>query len=225
MPFCPLWNAYRCRSRWAALSDLESVGAWDPFNVTEDADLGIRIAREGRSTRIMPSTTWEEAPATFSVWLPQRTRWLKGWMQTWLVHTRTPGALTASLGVIGAAGVHAVMGGLVVSALVQPIFLALLVYQCAIGTLLETSDNVIESGLLWISWGNLAVGYLVQMTIGLVSVSQRGRLWLAPSTLLMPIYWLLISLAAYRALYQLVRAPFLWEKTPHGMSRRRTRTV
>lgn len=204
-------------------SELEEVGAWDPFNVTEDADLGIRLARAGRSTRIMPSTTWEEAPTTLAVWLPQRTRWLKGWMQTWLVHTRRPGALKAALGGIGAAGVHAVMGGLVVSALVQPIFLALLAYQVANGALLTTSDSVIETGLLWISWGNLAVGYLVSMTIGVVSVAQRGRFWLAPAALFMPLYWLLISIAAYRALYQLVRSPFLWEKTPHGMGRRRSR--
>jgi cellulose synthase/poly-beta-1,6-N-acetylglucosamine synthase-like glycosyltransferase len=204
-------------------SDLEAVGAWDPFNVTEDADLGIRLARAGFGTRVMPSTTWEEAPTTLAVWLPQRTRWLKGWMQTWLVHTRRPGALRATLGGMGALGVHAVMGGLVVSALVQPIFLALLAYQAAHGALLATSDGVIETGLVWISWGNLFVGYLVSMTIGVVSVAQRGRFWLAPSALFMPLYWLLISVAAYRALYQLARAPFLWEKTPHGAGRRRAR--
>lgn len=206
-------------------SQLEALGAWDPFNVTEDADLGIRIARAGLATCIMPSTTWEEAPGSFAVWLPQRTRWLKGWMQTWLVHTREPGALTAALGVIGAAGVHAVMGGLIVSALVQPVFLALLAYQIAGGTFLEPSESLVETALHWISWGNLAVGYLVSMSIGILSVAQRGRLWLTPSVMFMPLYWLLISFAAYRALFQLVRAPFVWEKTRHGGALRRSQNA
>ncbi len=62
---------------------LEAVGGWDPFNVTEDADLGIRLARAGWQVGVLPSTTWEEAPPTFAVWRGQRTRWLKGWMQTY----------------------------------------------------------------------------------------------------------------------------------------------
>ncbi len=67
---------------------LESVGGWDPYNVTEDADLGIRLARNGWHVGVLSSTTWEEAPPTFRIWKGQRTRWLKGWMQTYLVHMR-----------------------------------------------------------------------------------------------------------------------------------------
>jgi len=73
---------------------LNAVGGWDPFNVTEDADLGIRLARSGWQVGVLPSATWEEAPSTFRVWLGQRTRWLKGWIQTYLVqHARAPSLL------------------------------------------------------------------------------------------------------------------------------------
>ena len=60
---------------------LREVGAWDPYNVTEDADLGVRLARFGYRTTMVRSTTYEEAPARFGPWLRQRTRWFKGWMQ------------------------------------------------------------------------------------------------------------------------------------------------
>jgi cellulose synthase/poly-beta-1,6-N-acetylglucosamine synthase-like glycosyltransferase len=60
---------------------LDAVGGWDPYNVTEDADLGIRLARAGWHVGVLNSTTWEEAPPTFRIWKGQRTRWLKGWMQ------------------------------------------------------------------------------------------------------------------------------------------------
>ena len=69
---------------------LKAVGGWDPYNVTEDADLGFRLARAGHRTKTIASTTWEEAPIRLESWIKQRTRWLKGWMQTYLVHTRNP---------------------------------------------------------------------------------------------------------------------------------------
>lgn len=203
---------------------LVALGGWDPFNVTEDADLGIRLARSGFKTKVIASTTWEEAPTTFKVWLPQRTRWLKGWMQTWLVHTRERGALRRELGLVGTAGFHAVMGGLLLSALVQPLFFALVVYQAWAGTLFDPAQQPLEIAMVWISWGNLAVGYVMSMLVGMISVWRRGRIGLILHALMMPLYWLLISLAAYRALYQLVRAPFVWEKTPHGAARSRRRS-
>ncbi len=204
---------------------LVALGGWDPFNVTEDADLGIRLARSGYKTSVIASTTWEEAPTTFKVWLPQRTRWLKGWMQTWLVHTRERGALRRQLGGVGTAGFHAIMGGLLLSALVQPLFFALVAYQAWTGTLFEPAQQPLELAMVWISWGNLAAGYATSILVGMISVWRRGRMGLVLPALMMPLYWLLISLAAYRALYQLIRAPFVWEKTPHGAARSRRRTV
>jgi glycosyltransferase XagB len=81
---------------------LDAVGGWDPYNVTEDADLGIRLARGGWHVGVLASTTWEEAPPTFRVWQGQRTRWLKGWMQTYLVHMRRRCGANSGRGVFSA---------------------------------------------------------------------------------------------------------------------------
>jgi cellulose synthase/poly-beta-1,6-N-acetylglucosamine synthase-like glycosyltransferase len=195
---------------------LIGLGAWDPYNVTEDADLGIRIARQGYHTGVLASTTWEEAPPAFGVWLKQRTRWLKGWMQTYLVHTRELRRLNRELGLGAAIGFHALMGGLIASALVHPLFYVLLGYYWLSDSLLEPAESA-AGAVLWVVGAiNLAVGYVVSILVGVVSVLRRRRPGLALHALLMPLYWLLISAAAYRAAWQLARNPYLWEKTEHG---------
>jgi cellulose synthase/poly-beta-1,6-N-acetylglucosamine synthase-like glycosyltransferase len=195
---------------------LVDVGAWDPHNVTEDADLGIRLARQGYYTGVLASTTWEEAPPTFGIWLGQRTRWLKGWMQTYLVHTRSLRRLHRDLGVRAALGFHVLMGGLVVSALVHPLFHALLVGYWLAGELLVPAETMTGTVLWIVACINLGLSYLASILVSMVSVWRRGRRGLAMSALFLPFYWLLMSVAAYRALYQLVRDPYLWEKTKHG---------
>jgi cellulose synthase/poly-beta-1,6-N-acetylglucosamine synthase-like glycosyltransferase len=196
---------------------LIQAGAWDPFNVTEDADLGIRLSRLALQTRALDSTTWEEAPPGLGGWLKQRTRWLKGWMQTYIVHTRFPRRLNAELGLRAAFGLHVLMGGLVASALVHPLFYALLAYHWWTGQLFLPAEST-TGALVWaVAWINLGLGYLVSIALGMVSVIRRRRFGLALHALAMPVYWLLISVAAYRAVWQLMRDPYLWEKTEHGM--------
>ena len=197
---------------------LAAVGGWDPFNVTEDADLGFRLARRGWRTTVVWSTTWEEAPAGFRSWFRQRTRWLKGWMQTYLVHTRRPLRLIADLGLRGALGFHTLMGGLVLSALAHPLLYALLAWQAAAGRLLAPAETPLEAVLWAVAWINLAAGYLASIVVGAVSALRRGQPGLALSALLMPLCWLLVSAAAYRALYQLATDPYRWEKTEHGVA-------
>jgi len=201
-------------------------GGWDPFNVTEDADLGFRLARHGWSTEILSSTTWEEAPIQFHQWLRQRSRWLRGWMQTYLVHMRQPLKLTADLGLRGVLGIHILMGALVLSALVHPLFYVLLAYHAWTSQFLAWSDTPAGQTLWAIAWINLTAGYLVSIAVGAVSVCHRGRPGLALSALMMPLTWLLVSVAAYRALYQLATDPYRWDKTEHGVApcvRRRRR--
>ena len=194
---------------------LQRIGAWDPFNVTEDADLGVRLARMGLRTQVLDSTTWEEAPVTFGQWLPQRTRWLKGWFQTYLVHTRRPWLLLRQLGVWRGIGFHLFLGGLLLSTLVHPLFYLLLIWNFAVGDGLAVPE-VFGGGWLWLaSGGTLVLGYLSAITIGIIAAGRRGH-GLLGAALQMPLCWLLISLAAYRALWQLWRQPFLWEKTAHG---------
>jgi glycosyltransferase XagB len=200
---------------------LRSCGGWDPFNVTEDADLGFRLARRGWRTAVVASTTWEEAPASLGPWIRQRTRWLKGWMQTYLVHTRQLWRLNAELGLRGALGFHALMGALLFSALVHPLFYMLLAYHFLAGELLTPSDTMTGAVFWAIACINLGAGYLTSILVGALSVWRRGRWYLALSALFMPLTWLLMSAAAYRALYQLIRDPYLWEKTEHGVGQPR----
>ncbi len=200
---------------------LESVGGWDPFNVTEDADLGIRLARAGLSVEVLASTTWEEAPRSFVVWRGQRTRWLKGWIQTYLVHMREPFRLARELGVRRFLGFQVLMGGLLLSALVHPWFYVLAALDAAHGLLTVVPDSWAGRALWWLGVFNLVIGYATGVALGTVAVRARGQSSLAVHALLMPAYWLLISLAAYRALLQLAVAPYLWEKTEHGGVSRR----
>ena len=193
---------------------------WDPFNVTEDADLGIRLARTGGRIGMLSSTTWEEAPVRFGGWLPQRTRWLKGWMQTYLVHTRQPARLLRELGPACFAGVHVYSGGLVLSALVFPLFCGLTMLEIWQGG--WHPPRGMPGRALWtLAVFNIMAAYMASVLAAVVAAWRRGRIWLTLGAPFMPIYWLLISLAAYRALYQLATAPHFWEKTEHRSRSRR----
>ncbi|MFA5950755.1 MAG: glycosyltransferase [Hyphomicrobium sp.] len=195
-------------------SALEAAGAWDPFNVTEDADLGIRLARLGFEVRMLPSTTWEEAPPSLRDWFGQRTRWLKGWLQTYLVHMRSPLTTLRDLGFARFIGLQVLMGGLLLSAYVHP-----WIYVLAAREWLVSSENAqltrLDQVLFWIGVANMLVGYAAGIGLGYRSMLRRGERRLAMHALWMPFYWLLISLAAYRALLQFATAPFHWEKTTH----------
>jgi glycosyltransferase XagB len=138
-------------------------------------------------------------------------------MQTYLVHTRQLRRLNSELGLRAAIGFHALMGGLIGSALVHPLFYVLLTYHWLSGSLLAPSETAVGTVMWTIALINLAIGYAVSILVGVISVVRRRRADLALHALLMPVYWLLISAAAYRALYQLTRDPYLWEKTEHGV--------
>lgn len=195
---------------------LIEAGGWDPFNVTEDADLGLRLARLGFSTGMLASTTWEEAPIEPRQWLGQRTRWLKGWMQTWLVHMRHPWRLLRELGLWRWVGVQLYLGSLVASALLAPWFIALLLADAIAPGAVIAREGVWAKWLWWIAAGNLVAGYFGAIALAAVAGARRHRL--AFDALLLPAYWLAISIAAYRALIDLVRRPSHWEKTQHGLA-------
>jgi cellulose synthase/poly-beta-1,6-N-acetylglucosamine synthase-like glycosyltransferase len=189
---------------------LRKIGAWDPYNVTEDADLGMRLARFGYRSGLIASTTYEEAPAALGPWLRQRTRWLKGWMQTWGVHMREPLRLKRELGLPGFLSVQLIVGGNVLAALVHPLFTAALIYAA----MQDTS--------LWLPaiYGSSALcGYIASAALGWLGLARRGLLTKAWALLLTPLHWLLLSLAAWRALYQLIVSPYTWEKTTHGLAK------
>jgi glycosyltransferase XagB len=188
---------------------LRQSGAWDPYNVTEDADLGMRLARFGYRATVIPSSTYEEAPSSFRPWLRQRTRWFKGWMQTWLVHSRSPRRLIRDLGWRGFAVFQLLVGGTVLAALVHSLFAALLVYEVIAG----------QSMTIYLYVITLVFGYAISAVLGWLGLWRRRLMGCAWALLLMPLYWLMLSLAAWRALYHLIRYPHHWEKTEHGLAR------
>ncbi|HWK97470.1 MAG TPA: glycosyltransferase [Pseudolabrys sp.] len=196
---------------------LRKAGAWDPFNVTEDADLGMRLARFGYRTGMIRSTTYEEAPARPGAWLRQRTRWFKGWMQTWLVHTREPVVLLRQLGPAGFAAFHLMVGGNVLAALVHPLFAAALIGLAVQNAGLWSGDRPAD----FATWYAVTamIGYLSSAAIGWLGLWRRGLTSSAWVLLLTPLHWMFLSTAAWRALYQLFAAPFVWEKTEHGLAR------
>jgi cellulose synthase/poly-beta-1,6-N-acetylglucosamine synthase-like glycosyltransferase len=194
-------------------SALRSVHGWDPFNVTEDADLGIRLARLGLRVRTLDSTTFEEATTRFDSWLKQRTRWLKGYMQTWLVHMRDPRALMKNAGPGGFVAFQLFVGGTFISALLNPIlwsaFLASKIFGVSVFAAMDAR----------LSLASLIIGNGLFASLNMLGPLRRGWQRLSPHGLLAPFYWLLISIAGYRALFQLFRHASEWEKTPHGESK------
>lgn len=194
---------------------LRAIHGWDPFNVTEDADLGIRLARLGLTVRTLDSTTYEEATNRLPNWLRQRTRWLKGYMQTWLVHMRSPRSLLRSAGAGGFFGFQLFVGGTVLSALLNPLLWSIFILSYFV----DLPSIGLSGEARSLSAAGLFVGNGLFAYLAMLGPNRRGWLDLSPFALAVPFYWLFISLAAYRALWQLVRDPWLWEKTPHGTSR------
>ncbi|MDO9412571.1 MAG: glycosyltransferase [Pseudolabrys sp.] len=197
---------------------LRKIGGWDAHNVTEDADLGMRLARFGYRADVIDSTTYEEAPADFRPWLKQRTRWFKGWMQTWLVHMREPVKMFQDLGLTGFLVFQLMVGGNALAALVHPLFMAGLIYMLAQGRGIvgETTTLAVLGAL----YGMTAIiGYLTSAWISWLGLRRRGLASAGWVLLLTPIYWLMLSIAGWRALFQLFFAPYAWEKTTHGLAK------
>ncbi|PIE26898.1 MAG: N-acetylglucosaminyltransferase [Micrococcales bacterium] len=194
---------------------LRSVGAWDAFNVTEDADLGIRLSRLGYQVGVLDSVTLEEANSDFINWVKQRSRWYKGYLQTWLVHMRQPVSTHRELGWKGVLGLHLFILGTPLSAVLNPVFWALtVVWFVQQPQWLQSlfTGWVYYIALICLVGGNAAVVYMNVLT---VRVSDKPELLFAALTT--PLYWVMMSLAGVKAAYQLICQPSYWEKTTHGL--------
>jgi len=199
---------------------LRAAGGWDPHNVTEDADLGLRLARLGYRTGVIDSATSEEANCALGNWLHQRARWLKGWMQTWLVHMRAPRRTFRELGWAGFCASQAWLAGLIFSSLVHPFFMAYAVWAIAAGEFFPERANLIGTMVVGLNLAVLFAGYAAYVLVAWEALARRNDRHLRPWLVLTPLYWLLISAAAWIALWQLFRDPFGWNKTRHGLVRR-----
>ena len=199
---------------------LDQVGGWDPYNVTEDADLGIRLARAGWQTRVISSTTFEEAPTTRRAWIGQRTRWLKGWAQTLLVHGRQPRALVRDLGAGGTLALVLLTAGPYAAALVHPLCLALFVADIVRGATGLPCTHMAEVMTSALTYTTLVTGYAGAAATMIVGLGRRGMRPGWRTIVGIPWYWLLLSIAAWRAVIELIRRPYHWQKTQHGTAHR-----
>ena len=195
---------------------LKQVGGWDPYNVTEDADLGIRLFREGYLCSTIQEPTYEEAPPKLGPWITQRTRWLKGWMQTILVHNRNPAHLVSDIGLKNTLVFHLLLTSVVLSVLIHPWFLVLAIVQLSglTGGISNGTDFAIMAGSVF----NLVGGYTTYglLAFAVLKTLKKDKYIYALCSL--PVYWILISFAGWRALIHLIVKPHKWEKTPHGLA-------
>jgi len=197
-------------------SVLRDIGAWDPYNVAEDADLGIRLHKVGYKTVILDSTTYEEANSRLGNWIRQRSRWVKGYMVTWIVHMRHPIALWQSMGLRGFLWFHAVIGGTAATLVLNPLYMALtmLWYVTYEGAL----RSPFPTWVYWVAAINLFLGNFAFTYANMVAVVRRNVWDLVGCALLSPFYWMLMSIASWKALIQLITRPSYWEKTDHGLT-------
>jgi cellulose synthase/poly-beta-1,6-N-acetylglucosamine synthase-like glycosyltransferase len=199
-----------------SIEALREVGGWDAFNVTEDADLGVRLARLRYRAEMLGSRTCEEAPIEIGAWMQQRTRWMKGWMQTFIVHNRRPASLLKDLGWRGFMGFEIYLGSVLLAPLLHTVFLASIVLRLAI---LGTPPFTPFTPLTGLELIVMIVGYGAAFAVaiaGLKRLGQQRLLWLQA---LLPLYWVLHSIATIRAGHELMTRPHYWAKTTHRAGR------
>ena len=197
---------------------LRALHGWDAWNVTEDADLGLRMARAGYHVGDLPSATYEEALADPRKWLRQRTRWMKGFLQTSFTHGRHPLDLYRSLGAAESLCVLALVPGTVVSALFYPFMLFGGIAELALAP--DAPNEAVLAVFARTASATVFFGGLAAMWLpGLVGCLRRGWFDLVPLVALLPLYFLLGSLAAWLAVIELARHPHRWNKTEHGLAR------
>jgi cellulose synthase/poly-beta-1,6-N-acetylglucosamine synthase-like glycosyltransferase len=200
---------------------LRAVGGWDAWNVTEDADLGFRLVRAGYRIGDLPSNTREEAPVSIPAWLKQRSRWIKGYIQTLVTHSRAPLRLMREAGIAATLAFLSLVFGTVATALGYPAFAIAALVACWNGSLFEpvgtlaTATSIIALAV----WLLGSIALFIPPIVGALRHGSPGLLLLVP---LLPLYYALISVAAWIAFYEYLRRPFAWNKTEHGLARRRS---
>ncbi|WP_370332516.1 glycosyltransferase [Mycolicibacterium hippocampi] len=201
---------------------LDAIGAWDPFNVTEDADLGLRIAARGYRTAVIDSHTLEEANSDPINWIRQRSRWYKGYLQTWLVHIRRPVELYRVLGPRSFVRFTLVLAGTPVIAVLNLVFwLITLVWFLGQPAVIE---DVFPVYIYFPALIALVLGNAATLYMNLIALREDDRSDLLVAGLTVPAFWLMMSVAAAKGCYQMIRNPSYWEKTFHGLSAKPSET-
>jgi glycosyltransferase XagB len=196
---------------------LKNLGGWDGYNVTEDADLGIWIARAGQRVSVIDSVTWEEANSRIGNWVRQRSRWIKGYIQTYLVHMRHPVLLWRELGTVNFFSFQFVVGGTPLTLLFNPVFWALTIAYFVFGQ--QWVSAVFPAPVFYLGIVSMLAGNFLTLWFQMAACMKRGLYPSVKWLLFVPFYWALMSLAAFKAFGQLLnpRLRHHWEKTTHGL--------
>lgn len=195
---------------------LLKLGGWDPFNVTEDCDLGARLFKEGYKTAVIDSTTLEEANSRLKNWIRQRSRWIKGYIQTYFVHMRNP------IRFANKHGIHSlifqlVVGGKIAFMLINPfLWLATISYFTLYAIVGPTIESLYPATVFYIAVTSLVFGNFLCLYYYMIGCAKREHWSIIKYVFFVPFYWLGVSLAAGVALLQLIIKPHYWEKTHHG---------
>lgn len=191
---------------------LKEIGGWDPYNVTEDADLGMRIYRHRLKTAVLDSYTMEEASSKLLTWIGQRSRWQKGYAQTFLVHMRHPLRLLKETGMRSFLLFQLTFGGNFYLPLLNPL---LWLVTIAAFVFKGTFSFLSFYPIFIIALFNLVVGNSIYIIIHLYAAIKTGKFFLIPYAIFIPLYWVLISIGCWKGTIQLITKPFYWEKTVH----------
>ena len=192
---------------------LEHIGAWDAHNVTEDAELGLRLARHGYRTEIVETTTFEEAAAAIPAWIRQRARWQKGHLMTWLAAMQRPRQLWHDLGTWRFIGVHVQLLCAMLGFAMAPLLWSILVKPFGVWHPLDTFLTPVHYGVLGMI---MMVGFGISLALGIYATRaahlRNVRFW----AIMMEFYHILGTLSVWRAVVEMLVSPFFWHKTQHG---------
>ena len=192
---------------------LEQVGAWDAHNVTEDADLGVRLARQGYRTEMLPTTTHEEANCRLRPWVRQRSRWIKGHILTWIVHMRSPRALWRDLGPMGFLGYQVVFLGAQSQVLLAPVMWS---FWLILAGLPHPVQGLLPPAAITAVVALFVLSELLVMAVAVVGLSRTRHRGLWRAVPFLHLYHPLGAIAGWRAVWEAVVNPFYWAKTSHG---------
>lgn len=205
---------------------LKELKGWDSFNVTEDCDLGMRLVKNGYQTSVIDSITHEEANSNLGNWFNQRTRWIKGYIQSYFVHMRRPQDFLSNLREPHAVTFQLIVGGKIMSMFINPIMWAItvsyFVFRPIIGPFIE---SFYPTPVLYMGLFSLIIGNFLYMYYYMIGCYKREEDAIIKYVIFVPLYWLAMSVAAWRAVYQVIRKPHYWAKTKHGLHLKSNRGV
>ncbi len=205
-------------SFFLATETLKEVGGWDPFNVTEDAELTVRLIKNNVDIKLMNSITHEACPSTMKNWIKQRTRWSKGLLTTSIIHL-----ISGKFGFKGFTfkqwyhfWLRMYVGNLI------PFFFAF-IFILFLFQSFSYENFVLVNIVLAI---NLVPSLIVSMWADKKNFNTMGiKIRIHNLFAVTLIYWGMYLWAGFRANYEFLFSPLKWHKTDHSNASPREKTI